>query len=280
MNRRVRSVANGAAVFLIVFGAQLTGPSGADAATDQLRDVGRTTYELLPGRHLVHVTITLSLTNKAPNTSRRHSCTQYVFDPYVGYIPYTTTCTTQTYYWYDGYWLWVEKDAKSLKVSADSGSASVKLGKRSGNYRRADIKFSNLYYRRTRHLTLSYDLVAGGPRSAATRRAGSGYASFCTAGPGTDNGSTRVIVPTGFQMSPSGSMSTTVAGRRTIFSTPPMAKPWTFYACFTGSNDTADVVPKVPGADGRTVTIQAWRDDPAPCRNSPRCSARCRSSMT
>src|SRR5207249_8358928 len=187
----------------------------------------------------------------------------YYIDPYYGYIPYTTTCTTRTDYYYNSYTLWIEKDAVGLKVKADTGSASVKLGKRKGDYRQAVINFSNLFYGRTRHLTLAYDLRGGGPRSTAERRVGYGYADFCAVGPGTDSGSLRVIVPAGFALGVSRVMTSVTAGGHTTYSTPAMKRPWTFYACFTGANDAADTTVSVPGPSAGAVTIQSWKDDPA-----------------
>jgi hypothetical protein len=263
MQRRIRSIALVTVAIASSLGAGLARP-GDVAATigDQLRETGQTTYELVPARHVVHVTSTMTLTNKAPSTSRSHTCTQYFFDPYYGYVPYTTTCTTRTDYYYDSYTMWIEKDARALKVKADAGSASVKFGKLKGNYRQAVMRFTNLYYGRTRHLTLSYDLAGGGPRSTAARRAGFGYASFCASGPGTDTGSTRVIVPSGFAMTVTASMSMSTRNGKTIYSSSTMAKPWTFYACFTGPNDASDSTEAITSADGRSVTVESWRDDP------------------
>jgi hypothetical protein len=263
MHRRIPSVALIAVTALAALGSQLANPGVVAAAvTDQLRETGRTTYELLPARHVVHVTMSLTLTNKAPSSTRSHKCTQYYIDPYYGYVPYTTTCTARTDYYYNSYSPWVEKDAVNLKVKADSGSASVKLGKRTGEYRKAVIKFSNLNYGRTRRLTLTYDLRGGGPRSTLARRTGSGYANFCVSGPGTDVGSVRAVVPSGFVLSVTRAMRSVTASGHTTYSTPTTTKPWTFYACFTGSNEIGGATTTVPGTDGRSITIQSWKDDP------------------
>lgn len=252
------------AVALLVAAAALGGTAPASlAATDQLRDTAVTTYELQPARGVVHVTIVMTLTNKAPSTTKSHSCTQYYFDPYVGFVPYTTTCTTRTDYYYNWHSFWIERDAKSLKAKADSGSATIKAGRKDGNWQKVTITYKPLYYGKTRKLTFSYDLPAGGPRSTAKRRVGYAYATFCATGPGTDSGSMRVVVPDGFEMLLTSAMTSTTGGGKRTYSTGTIKEPWRFDSCFTGSNREGYAVAPITASDGRTISVEAWREDKA-----------------
>ena len=250
-------VVAGVAVSIAIGGAR-----PASAATDQLRDSAVTTYTLQPDRRAVHVSTAFTLTNRAPSRSRSHSCTQYYFDPYQGYVPYTTTCRTRTDYYYDRYDLWTEPDATNLRVKANTGSASVKRSATRGDWRKTTINFSRLFYGKTRKLTLTYDLPAGGPRSTAERRVGYGFAKFCAAGPGTDTGALRVVVPAGFEMTVDDPMQATTSGGLRTYSTGTLKQPWKFFTCFSGTNDDGYVTTPVTTSAGDTVTVEAWQDDP------------------
>ncbi len=241
------------ALGLAVSATGIQAPAPAAAATDQLQTKAVSTYVPQPARHAVHVTIVMTMTNKAPSTSKSRSCTQYVFDPYYGYIPYTATCTTRTDYYYNAYEFWVERDAKAFKVKASSGTTSVKAAARKGDWRKVRVAFSPLNYGKTRTITLDYDLPAGGPRSTDERRVGTAYSSFCVAGPGTDTGTVRVRVPAGFEMSLTKPMSSVATATVRTYSSGAMKEPWNFYSCLTGRDATGytetTVTPDRPWAD-------------------------------
>ncbi|HET9521263.1 MAG TPA: hypothetical protein VFO73_09485 [Candidatus Limnocylindrales bacterium] len=258
--RRARAVA--LALFMVV-GVTGVATTTADAATDQLRDSAVSTYELLPARGIVRVTIVLTLTNRAPSTSKSRPCTQYAFDPNYGLVPYQTTCTTRTNYYYNDYTFWVERDAKSFKVRGSSGSAKVRPGGRDGAWRKLAISYSPLYYGKTRKLTVTYDLPAGGPRTATERRVGHAYSTFCASGPGTSTGTLKVVVPAGFDMRLTRSMTATTAGGKTTFSSGQIKEPWKFSSCLTGTNDAGYTITPVTLVDGRTISVQSWKEDAA-----------------
>ena len=232
------------------------------AAGDQFQDSAVTTYELQPSRGVIHVTLKITMANKKSSTSRSYSCTGYGYDPYYGFYSYSTTCTTRTNYYYNRSSYWVEKDAKSLKVKASSGSISVKPGGADGAWRKANLKFSGLYYGQSRRITLQYDLPAGGPRSKATRRAGYTYASFCAAGPGTDTGEVRIVVPEDFELTGTSDLTYRRSGGKTTYSSGKLkSSPWKFYRCVGGLNSTSGyTTTSYPGASA-TTTVEAWKGD-------------------
>lgn len=251
------------AAILALVGVLAASPAPAAAAEDQLQDFAVKTYKLDPDRGTLVITQQYILTNKAPSTRRSYPCTTYVIDPYLGAIPVQTTCTTRTDYYYDRYTLWVEKDAKSIKVKPSSGKATFKFGKVDGDWRQLSINHSPLYYGKTLKFTLTYELPAGGPRSDTDRRVGWYYSSFCAAGPGSDTGQLRVIAPSGFTFtqrfgtlakSPDGAM-TNYDGERKSFADRDSV-------CFDGTNAddgfTNTVIP-VPGDSD--ITVSSWRED-------------------
>ncbi len=234
------------------------------AATNQFRASARSTYELVPSRGVVHVTIVYTFTNKAPSTSKSYSCTQSAFDPWYGWYSYTTICTTRTSYYYNSYSVWVEKDARAIKARASSGSVSAKAGKVDGSWRKVTLKYSPLWYGATRKITVSYDLPAGGPRSTAARHVGYVYSAFCAFGPGTNSGVLRIVVPAGYSLNGTWPMTSKASGGRTIYSTANMkSKPWEFSVCVSGSNPMGYATSPVTAADGQVVTVRAWREDTA-----------------
>ena len=247
---------------VIALGAVATDPPPARAAEDQLRDSAVTTYELQPSRGVIHVTVSYTLTNKAPSKSKRYPCTGVGFDPWYGYYTYATTCTRRTDYYYFSYWVWVEKDARAVKVKGSSGTASVKLGKVDGNWRKATMKFSPLWYGKTRKLTLSYDLPAGGARSDADRRVGYVHSAFCAYGPSAERGELRIVAPAGYAFTPSLAMTSSSSGGKVVLASGTLkSKPWTFGGCVRGYNSDGFDTTTLETTGGRAVTVEAWRDD-------------------
>lgn len=238
-------------------------PPVAAATSDQLRTNASVTYQLVPSRHVVHVTVRATLTNKKPSTSSSRSCTGQAFDPWYGWYTYSTTCTYRTSYYYYSSTFYVEDDAKALKATADSGSVKVKLAGPKGGWREAKFTYSPIYFGKTRTITYSYDLPASGPRGTTERRAGAATAKFCVYGPGSDTGEVRVAMPAGYAiegntalkpLTTSGSTWTWTSGRLT-------SKPWNWSACVDASNPQA--VTSTPVTDAGPIgTIRAWSDDP------------------
>jgi hypothetical protein len=259
---RLSRVFSGLMAAALAIAVLAAGAPPVAAGGDQLQTKGTTTYELQPARHVIHVTTVYTLVNKAPSTSRRFDCSYWVQTWYGSfYIP--ATCTRRTSYYYNSYSAWVQKDARNLKVKASSGAATIKPGKVDGNFRLAKTKMSPLWYGKTRVLTLSYDLPAGGPRSSLARKAGYAYADFCIAGPASDKGETRAVVPSGYNMAtPDGMRASTKGGKTTFTSGFKKSKPWTFSACLTGANRNAWSSKDIVTPGGRTITISAWKDDP------------------
>jgi hypothetical protein len=248
-----------AAIALSALGAT---PEPVEAAGDQFQDSVETTYELQPARGVVRVTHVITMKNKKASSSRSYSCTGYAYDPWYGWYAYNSTCTTRTNYYYYASSYYLEKDATNLKVKASSGKASLKKKKLSGNWRLWEIKYSPLYYGKSRVVTLTYDLPAGGPRSTAERRGTWGYAAFCAAGTSGDKGRVRVVVPEGFAFTQPTAMTTATANGKTTYTSAYLSsKPWGFYQCFSGVNPNGYTEETTQLPEGHAVVLAAWKGD-------------------
>jgi hypothetical protein len=258
--RRTSRWLSASAAALIAFAA-LGSQAPAVSAADQLQDSAVSTYELRPDRGVVHVTIEFTFTNRAPSTSRSWDCSYIALDPY-GY-PYAISarCTRQTDYYYNSYSFWVERDAKAFRAKANAGSVSIRPSTRKGSWRTIKLGITPLYYGKTRKISFSYDLPAGGPRSTHERRVGYVYSRFCAVGPGTDTGRLRVIVPGGFAMLADERINSTTAKGKTTFDSGNLKNPWEFLPCFSGEDRKGYAVTKIATATGHTATIEAWKED-------------------
>lgn len=246
----------------IAVSAVATTPSPVAAGGDQLQETGLSTYELQPSKHTIHVTTVFTLINKAPSKAKRFDCSYYAATWY-GPVWVPATCTRRTNYYYNSYTFEIEQDATNIKVKTSSGSASIKRGKLDGSWRVAKVKMSPLWYGKTRKLTVSYDLPAGGPRSTALRKAGYAYADFCAFGPAGDKGQARIVVPSGYTLVGTAGMTSATANGKTTYTSPFMkSKPWSYSACVTGTNKNAATTTSFTTPGGRTIAVQAWKDDP------------------
>jgi len=242
--------------------AMLAGGAPSVAKADQLQASATNVYEARPDGHVLHVTMTLTLSNRAPSTSKSWDCSYLTLDPYGNTYLVKATCSRRTDYYYDGYDFWVERDATHFKVKADSGRVSLHPSRRKGDWRVIQLHYTGLFYGKTRKITFSYDLPAGGPRSSAERRVSYGFSRFCVAGPGSDRGRVQVVVPSGFQFEVVPSMASTTAHRTTTYDSGFLkSHPWDFSSCLTGDDPTGYVSTPVTTAGGQTVTIESWKDD-------------------
>ena len=261
--RSVRAAVVAAALLVACGASLLEAPPAAAAGVDQFQDNALVTYQLLPARHTIHVTVKVTMANKKPSVLSSNRCTGWAFDPYYGWYSYSTTCTYKTNYYYFSSSYWVEADATNFTVKASSGSAKLKARGRDGNWRLVTITFSRLYYGQTRSLTYAYDLPASGPRGTTTRLAGAVRAHFCAVGPGSDSGEVRIVLPAGYELD-------NVAGLRKISSSGSTwmwtsgalkTKPWTWTDCITGANPLGVTSTPVTDADNPIGKIVAWKDD-------------------
>ena len=230
---------------LIAGSAYLAAPATVLAA-DGVTERGTTTYEVVPSRQSISVSIQLSIYNGKPNGTA--SC---------GFL-----CTRTI----DSFWntteIAVEVEAKSVKVSSNAGGVSQRTLSSDAYYRYIELTYPNVFYGQTRVVTVSYSIPAA-PHSASSFRSGKAYASLCAVGNGNDLGSVSVIVPDGYrvEMLGGGNMPATgdSNGKQT-FSTGTIAAPYKFWSCLD-AQDAAAFSASTVTVSGQSFVIESWPED-------------------
>jgi hypothetical protein len=248
-----------AAVMAIGLGAQ-----PAAAAGDRVRETATSTYELMPSKGHVRVTVETKVTNRVPSTTTQVACTDWQWDDWIGWLPVPSTCPQKTNYYVNETYLWVEAGAKSLRVTADRGTVTFKKAKKANGFQSYRVHFSNIFNGQTRTLKATYILPGGKPRSNVDTRIGMAYANFCAITQPTDAASLRVIVPQGFELeSRGGSLKEVTSGERLIFSSGRVKDPVSFGSCLTGTNADGYAREIITSPSGQAIVIEGWPEDAA-----------------
>lgn len=260
---RVRALT--AALFFAVAAINLSMPR-AVAAADGRSDVASTTYTVNPAAGRIDVVVDFTVKNSTPNTVEYMTCTDWYYDPYLGYYPVTYSCPQTTRYYISDTYLWLEHSATNLKVTANSGSSKIVLDKRGSGYDGYKVTFAKIFKGASRRLHVSYRIPSGAPRSESTIRVGKAFVSFCATANGVDSGSTRVILPSAFKMqvdAHSGSVTSSTSGAMTTYATGTLSSPLDFWACFSGDNPAGYASSTFTSPSGREIDLQAWPEDTA-----------------
>jgi hypothetical protein len=247
-----------------VFAAPLVGghPSPV-AAADGRTDTAATTYELDPVHGQLKVTITLKVKNQTPDTTETYACTQYIYDYWLGSIPYTSTCSRTASYYLTSTAVLVENEATGIKASSGSSKLATTAGSKGTAYRVITVTFPKLWYGQTRTVTVSYMLKGAAPRTSSPVRLMQAYAAFCVTAGGFDAGSITVKVPAAFSFTTSGTdLPSRITGTQRVYSGQ-VADPGTYWTCFEGTNDAGLRNETVVGPGGRPVEIASWPEDPS-----------------
>lgn len=210
-------------------------------ATNGVTETGTTTYEVVPSKRVITVTVRLSIYNGKPDT---------------------TTSTGVTYYYWNVTSIAVEKEAGAVKVTSNAGAVSQSTTKTDKYYRYIKLTYPNVYYGQTRVVTATYTIPAG-LRAPGGFRAGSAYASLCAVGNGYDTGSVSVVLPTGFDLNVDyGDQldSTGTSGGKQVFSSGTRASPYKFWTCVDAENP-ANLTHTSLTVSGQTFDIQGWPED-------------------
>jgi hypothetical protein len=218
----------------------LVAPQTALAANG-MTETGTTTYEVVPSKNLIEVTLKLSIYNGKPNT---------------------VTSTGTTYYYWNGTDIAVEREASAITVTSNAGGVSQTTKATDNYYRYIRLAYPNVYYGQTRVVTATYTIPAG-PHAPGGFRASSAYASLCAIGNGADTGSVQVVIPVGFDLYVDyGSQldSTGASGGTQVFSSGTQAKPSEFWSC-VDAEDAANLTHTPLTAGGQTFDIEGWPED-------------------
>ncbi len=232
-------------------------------AADDVVERATTTYELVPDSGLLRVTIDLQVTNHVPSTTRLVACTRWEYDPWFGLYPVPDLCPQTTSYYVDAARVWVEREARNLKISADRGTVRRTVDTRTDQYVAYKLTFARTFRNQTRKIRVSYEIPGGKPRTDAHTRLGRAYVRFCVTANGADGGSVRVIVPSGYNVSVwPGPMTESSSGNRLIFESGPVSKTTSYYRCLEGTNDSAYQQTEITSRSGTRIAVLGWPEDP------------------
>ncbi|HEU6439578.1 MAG TPA: hypothetical protein VFC12_03980, partial [Terriglobales bacterium] len=187
-------------------------------AANGMTETGTTTYEVIPDKSLVKVTIQVSIYNGKPSQAQSGGVTSY-------YWNFTD--------------IGVEKQAGAVAVTSNAGAVYQAEKSSDRYYRYLKLTYPNVYYGQTRVVTATYTIPAA-PHAAGGFRAGKAYASLCALGNGQDVGTVSIVIPDGYtfyndaggEMSP----STTSAGKRT-YTSGSLTTPYTFWTCIDAEQE-------------------------------------------
>jgi hypothetical protein len=212
-------------------------------AANGMTETGTTTYEVVPDKAQIRVTVQVSIYNDKPSQAESGRVTSY--------------------YW-NNTEMGVEKQAGAVAVSSNAGAVYQTEVSSDRYYRYLKLTYPNVYYGQTRVVTATYTIPAA-PHAAGGFRAGKAYASLCAMGNGLDVGTVSVVIPDGYafyndaggEMSP----STTSAGKQT-YTSGSLTTPYKFWTCIDAEQE-ASLMHTPVTAGSQAFDIQAWPEDPA-----------------
>jgi hypothetical protein len=228
------------AALTLLTGLSLATPSLTLAASGFVEKAS-TTYVVNPGKDRLDVTIDLTFRNT------KHS-------------------NATTIFYYDGDYLWLERDATAIRATSPGATVVVSRVKRSGQYDEYKFRWSPvLFYGKTRALHITYQIPTGAPRSSSWFRISPAYLDFCVIGTGLDGGSTSIRLPLAYQMTidtqEGGALGSRIEGDTRVYTTGTLDRPYQFWACLTGEQPNAFHTTSITSPSGREIDIQSWPND-------------------
>jgi hypothetical protein len=215
-------------------------PAGVRAG-DGMIETGTTTYEVIPSKNLIQVTIQISIYNTKPDT--------------------VDSSGIQYYYW-NATQITVEKEAGPVTATSDAGSVSQSAVSNDNYYRYVQLNYPNVYYGQTRVVTATYSIPAA-PHAAGGFRAGQAYASLCAVGNGWDTGTVSVVLPAGFELyvdDGGNVVKSDVSSGKQVYSSVPQANPYKFWTCID-AEDASNLTHTPLTAAGQAFDIESWPED-------------------
>jgi len=250
-----------AIVAALAFAVTIPGTSQA-ADDDHIDRTATSTYEAVPGKGYVNVTVTMHIRNWVPSVRTPYSCTDYYYDYWLGLVPIEKTCYRTTDYYVNSTALLVEKEAKKLRVLAGGRTLSVKKIDSSANYRAYKVAFPKIFYGGSRTIKAVYRIPGGKPRSATDVRINPAYLHFwAISQPYADVASVKIRVPKTYETSTTGGdVTASVVGAARVLSSGSV-DPSTYFVGVTGNDPNGFAEQVITTPDGRGITVQGWPGD-------------------
>jgi hypothetical protein len=214
----------------------LSSPAQTRAANG-MTETGVTTYEVLPSKAQIKVTVVLSDHNTKPNSG--------------GY-----------YYYWAATEMAEELQGGAITATSNGGKVKQKVLETGNYYRFVELDYPPVLYGQTRVVTATYSIPAG-PKASGGFRALSAYASFCAVGNGVDSGSIQVVVPDGFELwINAGDDLSLVSDKngKQVYTTGTSAQPYKLFTCVNADKPGALVSTPIT-AGQQSVTVQSWPED-------------------
>ncbi|MEN9644688.1 MAG: hypothetical protein RL238_1357 [Actinomycetota bacterium] len=237
-----------AALLPLAATAVLLAPSSptAHADDDGLTFETTTTYTIDAAASVVRVVADLTLTNTLPDQVKGNIINRRYF----GGVSFP-----------------VPAGAQNFVASSSSGRALRATSRAvpgTDAYVIYDIDLaSNLFYRQTQRVRVTYDITGLPPRSESPWRVNPAYAAFDAFGVGDDGRVTvRVVVPPGFVVDALGSDAVqTAENGNTVYTATDIPNPDEFDIFISARNDGALTSTAVATDDGDEFDVRAWPGD-------------------
>jgi hypothetical protein len=253
--RTILGTATSGLALAVALSATAVAPVAASDG-DDLVERTDTTYRLLPQEGLVRVDSTVNLTNKRKSTTSRGRCTSG-----------RGTCTTTTrFYFTTWHSFWVPPVAEAVTL----GGPKVKplpVAEAGGGLSYA-VKYPKLWNKKgaKQSVTIDFDLPAGTVETADyPTRIEDGYAFFCWWGMIGDTGTTRAILPPGWEpMAPHDGVVVERGSNGVVLRSKTKKEPADFLDCLEAVDPERLDKTYVSGGDGKSlVVVEAWPGDEA-----------------
>jgi hypothetical protein len=226
---------------VVIGGTMVLAAPQAARAGGGMTETGTTTYEVIPGKSLIQVTIQISIHNDSPNETNGGSVT--------------------IYYW-NSTSIMVEQAAGPVTAASDAGRVTANTGSSDQYYKVVKLNYPGVYYGQTRVVTATYT-IPGALNARDNFRVGQAYASLCAVGNGQDKGSVSVIVPDGYLVHDivGGQLTkTNDLGAKQVYSSGPLTNPYKFATCVQATNP-ANLTHTALTSGSQTFDLQGWPED-------------------
>jgi oligopeptidase B len=221
-------------------------PAVPAAAADGMRVESTTTYAIDAAQGIVHVAAVMTFTNTVPDKRDADVISRAYFT---------------------GFSLSAPVGALNEQAVTDTGQALVISGRLvDGNqdFFLYDVAFAeHLFYGKTLHITVSYDIAGLAPRSPNPSRVNAAYVAFDAFGIGDAGKVTvRVVAPKGFTVDTFGDNATiTTEGDSTVYTASAIKDPNRFNIFISARNDSALTDTAVTTSAGDTFNVRSWPGD-------------------
>jgi hypothetical protein len=241
--RRGRKAISALGVVGLLASAFVLGDTHPANAEGGLRYEAHSTYTLDPAARVVHVLVDMTLTNEKSNSTSGDVITSYYWSDIT--VPMLSSATN----------LAATRDGQSQGIRREMSD--------SGRFAFAIVDLSaNIYYRDVARVQVTYDLPSEAPRSGATTRVNSAFATFW-AFPVADPNltSVRIVIPKSFDVEYIGpDMEQSTQGNEWLYESGAIADPLE-WGVIVSARDDRELAVTHADTDDHKVEIRGWPDD-------------------